>query len=94
MGKNDIHVVQAESGSWLVTEGCWLHPFRVFRLKSNAMAFAFAVAGSRGVAMRVHGPDGSQTRTVRGSPTYKQCRPLRSGYERETSRRLEPTQAG
>ena len=67
MPRNDIHVVQAESGSWLVTEGCWLPPVRVFRNKSHAMAFASALAWSRGVGMLVHGPDGSQTRGVRAS---------------------------
>ena len=70
MARNDIHVVQAESGSWLVTEGSWLPPFRVFRKKSHAMAFAAAVAWSRGVEMLVHGPDGSQTRRDRASLTY------------------------
>jgi hypothetical protein len=67
---NDIHVIQADNGSWLVTEGQWLPPFRVFRVKSHAMAFAAAVAWSRGVEMVVHGPDGSQTRRSRESLTY------------------------
>jgi hypothetical protein len=62
MARNDIHVVQAESGSWAVTESCCLPPIRVFRLRSHAMAFASAVAWSRGVEMLVRGPDGSQTR--------------------------------
>jgi hypothetical protein len=70
MVKHDIHVIQAESGSWLVTEGCWLPPVRAFRHKSHAMAFASAVAWSRGVEMVVHGPDGSQTRNVRAALTY------------------------
>jgi hypothetical protein len=74
MARNDIHVVQAESGSWLVREGCWvgcwLPPIRVFRVMSHAMAFASAVAWSRGVEMLVHGPDGRQTRSVRASLTY------------------------
>jgi hypothetical protein len=70
MARNDIHVIQSESGSWLVTEGCWLPPVRAFRQKSHAVAFASAVAWSRGVEMIVHGPDGSQTRTDRASLTY------------------------
>jgi hypothetical protein len=70
MSGNDIHVIQGESGSWLVTEGCWLAPIRVFRLQSHATAFASAVAWARGVEMLVHGPDGSQTRRLRASLTY------------------------
>jgi hypothetical protein len=62
MVANEIHVLQAESGSWLVTEGRWRPPMRFFRLRPHAMAFACKVAGSRGVEIVVHGPDGSQTR--------------------------------
>ena len=62
MANNDIHLLQAESGSWLVAEGRWRPPMRVFRLRPHAMAFACAVAGSRGLEIVVHGPDGSQAR--------------------------------
>jgi hypothetical protein len=62
MVANEIHLLQAESGSWLVTEGRWRPPMRFFRLRPHAMAFACAVAGSRGLEIVVHGPDGGQTR--------------------------------
>jgi hypothetical protein len=62
MARNEIHVVRAESGSWLVTEGSRPSPLRAFRLRAHAMGFAFAVALSRGSEMVVHNPDGSQTR--------------------------------
>jgi hypothetical protein len=62
MVKNEIHLLQAESGSWFVTEGRWRPPMRFFRLRPHAMAFACKVAGCRGVEIVVHGPDGSQTR--------------------------------
>jgi hypothetical protein len=70
MVKNGIHLLQAESGSWLVTEGRRVPPIRIFRLRSHAMAFASAVAWSRGLEMVVHGPDGSQARHDRASLTY------------------------
>jgi hypothetical protein len=70
MAPNEIHVLQAESGSWLVTDGRPLPPIRVFRLRWHAMAFASAVAFSRGKEMVVHGPDGSQTRHDRATLTY------------------------
>jgi hypothetical protein len=70
MAQNDIHVVQAESGSWLVMEGRWLPPVRTFHLQGHAMAFASALAWSRGVELLVDCPDGSQTRGVRASLTY------------------------
>src|SRR5918999_3532170 len=62
MVKNEIHLLQAESGSWLVTEGRWRPPMRFFRLRPHAMAFACKVAGARGVEIVVHGPDGNPTR--------------------------------
>jgi hypothetical protein len=67
MVANEIHLLQAESGSWLVTEGRWHPPKRYFRLRPHAMAFACAVAGARGLEIVVHGPDGSQTRQIRPS---------------------------
>jgi hypothetical protein len=71
MVANEIHLLQAESGSWLVTEGRWHPPKRYFRLRPHAMAFACAVAGARGLEIVVHGPDGSQTRQIR--PSQRDC---------------------
>ena len=70
MAPNEIHVLQGESGSWLVTDGRRRPPIRVFRLKWHAMGFASAIALSRGLEMVVHCPDGSQTRHQRASLTY------------------------
>jgi hypothetical protein len=72
MPDNDIHILQGESGSWLVTDARWVPPntIRAFRVKSHATAFASAVAFSRGSQLVVHGPDGSQTRHDRASLTY------------------------
>jgi hypothetical protein len=74
MTDNDIHVLQGESGSWLVTDARWVpaNTIRAFRVKSHATAFASAVAFSRGSdsELIVHGPDGSQTRHERASLTY------------------------
>lgn len=70
MARNDIHILQAESGSWLVTDGSRVPPIRVFRLRRHAVAFGSAVAFSRGMKMVVHCPDGSQTCHGRASLTY------------------------
>jgi hypothetical protein len=70
MARNEIHVVRAENGSWLVTGGSRPSRIRAFRLRSHAMAFGSAVALSRGQKMVVHNSDGSQTRHHRASLTY------------------------
>jgi len=50
MVKNEIHLLQADRGSWLVTKCRWRPPRRDFRSRPHA------------VEIVVHGPDGSQAR--------------------------------
>jgi hypothetical protein len=73
MVKNEIHLLQAQSGSWLVTEGRWHPPMRVFRSRAHAIFFACAVAGTRGVEIVVHWPDGSRTRENPPSQEDTKC---------------------
>lgn len=65
-----IHVGRGEDEAWLVKKGHQNSAIASYRLKYQAMAFARAVAFSRGVDMIVHDRDGHATRHHRASLTY------------------------
>ena len=66
----DIHVGLDPEDTWSVSAGPDRPPLASFRVRLHAVAFARAVAFSRGVEMIVHDAGGSLIRHPRASLTY------------------------
>jgi hypothetical protein len=67
---NEISVSRANNGSWLVSQRRPNRALQTFRLKVHALAFARAVAHSRGAPLYVHDVGGTRSQECPGSLTY------------------------
>ena len=68
MPVNDVHVVQRETGDWVVSNR--KRTLASYQFLYGAMAFARALAYSRRVGVVVQEQDGSRTRHAGASFTY------------------------
>jgi hypothetical protein len=68
MPVNDVHVVQRETGDWVVSNR--KRTLAGYQFLYGAMAFARALAHSRRVGVVVQEQDGSTTRHAGASFTY------------------------